>query len=219
MVDWRWDHDPVGADYQHDSPGPSSLEFTYTPPGHSRGRALFPEEQAIYRVEAEIDNEGRTIWFALPAGKCVHSLAEELDSPIYDWTLRKFTRDWLFARTPDTCEFSVDFGQSDSTDQGFEVVFNDEDALDDEYKSMHLRIPKELLQDPIANGSEDFAYGFNPWNEGQKVEIIAYLDPHLPRLFSFFETTADSDRENQRFVSGEWEDGLMPFIPAAASLC
>ena len=215
MVGWRWepDHDRGELDDLGESPMMRSLDFTYRPSQYRGGRALFPEGQSTYRVEAEIDDQGRTIWFHLPAGGSVHSLAKDLDLDI-DWALEIYIRDWLFAYVPDTCEYLVDFGQSDSTDQGFEVVFsNDDSAEDEEYKSMHLKIPKDLLQDPIANGSEDLSEGFNPWNEEQKVKIITFLDPYLPRLLNFFETTANSDREGERYASGRWENGMMPYIP------
>ena len=218
MVGWRWDHDPdpdpVGPDDQHGSEEPGAVEFTYRTDSGNPVRALFPEGQSTYEVQAEIDPEGRTIRFPLPLGHCVHSLKGVLGLP-EDWPLAAFIRDWLFDRTPEACDFSIDPSQSDSTDQGFEVVFNNEYATENYYKSMHLMVPEELLQDPIANGSLDLEDGFNPWNEEQKARIIAYLDPRLPRLISYFETTANSDRENQRFISEEWQDGLMPFVPAA----
>ena len=220
VVGWRWDqgHDPENLDGRNGSSSLYSLAFTYRPPGHSWGQALFAKAESAYRVEVEVDEEERTIWFPLPAGRSVHSLAEELGSSIYEWMLVQFISDWLFSHTPDTCEFSVDFGQSMSTDRGFEVFFTNEDADDDEYKSMHIMIPKDLLQDPIANGSKNLADGFNPWNEEQKSKIIAFLDPFLPRLTSFFETTAHSDRESQSYASRVWEDGLMTYVPAAESL-
>jgi len=192
MVGWRWDHDPVGPDNRHGSPEPSSLEFTYRPDPKKTVRALFPEERSSYQVEAEIDAEGRTIWFPLPTGNCVYLLGGVLGMP-YRRPLAEFVQGWLLVRFLDTCEFFVDMSQSDSTEDGFVVVFNGKDCHDDKHVFTHIMIPGELLQDPIANGSKRHGDGFNLWNKEQRDRIVAFLDPHFPRLVSFFETTAKAD--------------------------
>lgn len=213
MVGWRWDQsphdDPARPEGKHGDPELISMEFTYRPDRGSQARALFPEGRSSYQVEAELDIGKRTIWFPLPMGNCVLSLHEELWLP-YHWPLAQFIDDWLFDRAWSTCGISVDYGQTVSEEDGVEVVVNVHEAPGDEYKSMHIMIPKELLQDRIANGSRDHSDGFNPWNEEQKAQIIAHLDPLLPRLIGFFETTAESDREDRGFASGNGRTGSCP---------
>ena len=154
--------------------------------------AFLPIDKDHYGTEVQVDQEARTIWWPLPAGRSVNGLSSLLG--FEEDTLYEFVQRW-FRDKGDNCP--LPFKLSDSTGESYDETSYlyachtaDEAAMD------WVSIPDELLRDPIRNGSADPSDGYNPWNEEQKARIVSHLEQELARLVDLFRQYASSPKED-----------------------
>ena len=151
---------------------------------------FLPVDEEHYGTEVQVDQEARTIWWQLPAGRSVNGLGSLLG--FEEDTLYHFVQQWFWDKDADCplpFELSDDTGVSyDETTYLIACRSEDEAAMD------WVTIPAELLRDPIRNGSADPSDGYNPWNEEQKARIVAHLEHELARLTELFQRDASATR-------------------------
>jgi hypothetical protein len=196
VVGWRWDPPRNSGPEEMACPhglvtaepaDRRQIGFSYALPDAKEADAFFPIGESTYHAEAEIDSEPRTVWFPLPPGRSLHQLGDLLG--IDEETLVNFVADWFAEQdSRSALPFDVDVNVYVYGAEGVRIscLSKTTDAFEG------VDIPAELLRDPIRNGSEYLEHGFNPWNEGQKAEIVAHLERELPRLTDFFQRDARS---------------------------
>jgi hypothetical protein len=196
VVGWSWTPMSVSDHENSYIYGSSSSEFRsdsleatflYRCCDSSEIRAFFPIGSRVYEPQVDIDSETGTVWFPLPKGNSVHSLMYTLDCPAL--SLESLVEDWFAKREVlSPLSFSVEdvVGWYNAKESYYSCSSKTTEKIG------WIAIPHELLRDPIRNGSDDPASGFNPWNEHQRAAISAHLEGELVRLQELFQQDASS---------------------------
>ncbi len=150
------------------SPGRSYFTITFNT--KEMADAFIPPGALVYEPEVELDEESGTLWFPLPYSRSIHPLLPTFD---HDWPdLSLFVSQWFSGRiagVPGCWGFSWDSNSR-------WIKLYDAHDTDKVLGEVTLDVPHQLLQDPIRNGSAQKEHGFNPWNEDQKLQIMAHLE-------------------------------------------
>ena len=187
LLGWRWDSEPsdeesirLTCEDRINLPGRGQVRLisTFQARHFLDAEGFVPYGKTDYDTEVQIDSETRTIWWLLPTGRSINVLSGLLGFD--EETLYPFVRQWFYDKDdlhplpfnlePDSCEGGEEgcmLACSSITGKSLDWVY----------------IPPDLLQDPIRNGSDNPADGFNPWNEDQKARIVAHLETRAGQTY------------------------------------
>jgi hypothetical protein len=168
-------------------PGHGQVRLTFSlESGDYELGTLIPREGSLYFTEVEVDSQSSTFWFPLPRGSAIHGMKEAFGftNKLLDWLIWEVFEAKNSDASQLTFELDDDFVDDGSDELTLICTSNATNSMD------WLRIPGELLGDPIRNGSEFLEYGFNPWNEEQKAQIGAHVEREISRLAELFQRDA-----------------------------